>query len=76
MADASETLLGMAAERPDPRLVTNWLTAYLAARPKKAQKGALAAIASEMEKRKADPVQQRAATLVLNVVKKLQEKAG
>lgn len=76
MADASETLLGMAAERPDPRLVTNWLTAYLAARPKKAQKDALAAIASEMEKRKADPVQQRAATLVLNVVKKLQEKAG
>ena len=74
MVDASETLLGMAAERPDPRLVTNWLTAYLAARPKKAQKGALAAIASEMEKRKADPAQQRAATLVLNVVKKLQDK--
>jgi hypothetical protein len=76
MTDASETLLGMAAERPDPRLVNNWLTAYLAARPKKAQKGALAAIASEMERKKSDPAHQRAATLVLNVVKKLQDKAG
>ena len=76
MADASETLLGMAAERPDPRVIANWLTAYLAARPKKAQRGALGAIAAEMEKRRAEPQHQRAAGLVLTVVRKLQDKAG
>lgn len=76
MADASDTLLGMAAERPDPRVIGNWIGAYLAARPKKAQKGALAAIAAEMERRKTDPQHQRAAGLVLGVVRKLQDKVG
>jgi len=72
VADASETLLGIAAERPDPRQISNWLAAYLAARPAKAHKAALAAIASALEKYTADPARQRPAQLVLAVVRKMQ----
>ena len=69
-ADPVPALLALIKDRPDPRAVSNWITAYLGKRDAKDRKRALASLQAEFEARKAaDP---RGAGMVLGIVAKLQ----
>lgn len=75
MADPAQTLLSMARDRPDPRMITDWLTAFLGKKPLEAKRAALAALAAEFSKPR-PAADTRAAGLVLRVVQKVQAGLG
>ena len=70
MADAAQTLLAMAKDRPDPKMVTDWIVAYLGKKPLDARRAALTSLAAEFSKPRPPP-ETRAAGLILRVVQKL-----
>jgi hypothetical protein len=69
VADALQTLLGMAKDRPDPKIVTQWLTAYLGKRPVEIKQSILATLAQDLARSGADA---RVTGLVSRVIQKLQ----
>ena len=69
MAEPLQMILDVAKDRPDPRAVSNWLTAYLGTRPLKAKHAALSALESQL-KALTPPPDQRIAGLVLRVIEK------
>ena len=50
MSDPSQTLLAMARDRPDPKIVGDWLTAYLGKRPLDARRAVLVALSTTFSK--------------------------
>ena len=72
MADPVNDLLAVAQATPDPRAVSNWITAYLGKRPPAAKQTALQELARGVEKRTGGDRERRAATMVLHVIRKLQ----
>ncbi|MBL8643165.1 MAG: hypothetical protein JNK21_04465 [Rhodospirillaceae bacterium] len=73
MTDAVQTMMGMAKDRPDPKAVSQWLTAYLGKRPLEAKQAALNAFETEVSANYKSATDQRAATLVLKVIGKVRE---
>lgn len=71
MADPAQTLLAMAKDRPDPRMVTDWLTAFLGKKSLEAKRIALATLVVEFSKPR-PPAEVRAAGLILRVAQRLQ----
>jgi len=65
-------LLDTARQRPDPRAVSTWLSAYLGTRPLKAKHAALSALESQI-KALQPPPEPRVAGLVLRVIEKARE---
>jgi len=72
MPDPVEMILGVAKDRPDPRAVSTWLTAYLGTRPLKAKYIALDTLESQLKALPA-ATDQRALGLILRVIQKLRE---
>lgn len=71
MAEPVQMILGVAKDRPDPRAVGTWLTAYLGTRPLKAKHAALSALESQLQPLAAgDP---RTVGLILRVIQKTRE---
>lgn len=71
MAEPTQMLLALAKERSDPKVVANWVTAYLGKRDAKARRTALAALEAAFAK-PAAPADARAVGLVLSVIRKIQ----
>ncbi len=69
MAEPVQMILDVARDRPDPRAVSNWLTAYLGTRPLKAKHAALSALESQL-KALMPQADQRIVGLVLRVIEK------
>ena len=68
--DPVPALLALVRDQPDPRTVSNWITAYLGKRSARDKRLALQSLKLEFEARQsAEP---RIAGLVLRVVEKLQ----
>ncbi len=65
-------LIDVAKNKPDPRAVSTWLTAYLGTRPLKAKYAALSALESQMKAMMPQP-DARVAGLVLRVIEKTRE---
>jgi hypothetical protein len=72
MAEPFQMLLDVARDRPDPRAISTWLTAYLGTRPLKAKHGALSALESQIQQMKPAP-DARIMGLVLRVIQKTRE---
>jgi hypothetical protein len=72
-AEAVQVMIGMAKDRPDPKAVINWLTAYLGKRPADAKREALAAMEKEINNKLSQAAETRAATLVLKSVQRVRE---
>jgi hypothetical protein len=72
MAEPVDMILDVARDRPDPRAVSNWLTAYLGTRPLKAKHAALSALESQLSTKTA-PADQRTVGLILRVIQKARE---
>ena len=72
MTEPVQMILGVAKDRPDPRAVSNWLTAYLGTRPLKAKHAALGALESQLNAL-GTTVDQRTLGLVLRVIQKSRE---
>jgi hypothetical protein len=60
----------MAKDRPDPKIVTNWLTAYLGKRPLEAKRAILNTLAQQAQR--GTGADARTAGLVSRVIQKLQ----
>jgi hypothetical protein len=73
MADPIHDLIAVAQATPDPRVVANWITAYLGKRPLEAKQSTLHALGLQCEGRTVDAREQRASGLVLRVIRKLQD---
>ena len=71
MTDPTQTLLALAKDRSDPKVVANWVTAYLGKRSPDARRIALAALEAAFV-RPAAPADARAVGLILSVVRKIQ----
>jgi hypothetical protein len=71
MAEPVQMILGVAKDRPDPRAVSTWLTAYLGTRPLKAKLAALSALESQLQPLAA--AEPRAVGLILRVIQKARE---
>ena len=71
MADPVQALIALAQERPDPKVIANWIAAYLGKRSASARRTALQALETAFSERQKDPAQARVATLVVRVVQKL-----
>ena len=69
MTEPVQMLLGVAKDRPDPRAVSTWLTAYLGTRPLKAKFAALDSLESRV-KALPPPPDKRILGLVLGVIQK------
>jgi hypothetical protein len=72
MAEPVQMILDVARDRPDPRAVTTWLTAYLGTRPLKAKRAALNVLESKINQMQPPP-DQRISGLVLRVIQKARE---
>lgn len=70
MAEPFQMLIDTARQRPDPRAVATWLTAYLGTRPLKAKLAALAQLEAQVTT--AAP-EARVRGLVLRVIEKTRE---
>ena len=66
--DPVQALLGLANEKPDPRAVSAWITAYLGKRPTDAKRAALHTLERAFMAR---PGGERATGLILRVIQKL-----
>lgn len=71
MSEPAQQLLSLAKDRSDPKVVANWVTAYLGKRDAKARKIALAGLEATFAK-PAAPADARAVGLVLSVIRKIQ----
>ena len=72
MTEPFQMLLDVARQRPDPRAIGTWLTAYLGTRPLKAKHAALSALESQI-KALNPPPDARVLGLVLRVIEKSRE---
>ncbi len=72
MPDPVQMILDVAKDRPDPRVVSTWLTAYLGTRPLKAKYVALDTLESQLQALPGS-ADQRALGLILRVIQKLRE---
>jgi hypothetical protein len=72
MTEPVQMILDVARDRPDPRAVSTWLTAYLGTRPLKAKHAALSALESQLNALAA-PANQRIVGLILRVIQKQRE---
>lgn len=70
---AVQTMMGFAKDRPDPKIVSNWLVAYLGKRPREMKLDLLKTFTKEATALLANPADTRAATLVLKVIEKVRE---
>lgn len=70
MADPVKDLMSLAAATPDPRLVSNWITAYLGKRPLQSKREILRKLEGDFTSRQTNPVEKRAAGLILRCVQK------
>lgn len=71
MADPAQQLLALAKDRSDPKIVSNWVTAYLGKKSPDLRRSSLAALESAFAK-PAAPADARAVGLILSVVRKIQ----
>jgi hypothetical protein len=69
MTEPLQMILDVAKDRPDPRAVASWLTAYLGTRPLKAKYAALSALESQLKAQASD----RITGLVLRVIEKTRD---
>ncbi len=74
-ADPLTDLMALATATPDPRLVSNWITAYLGKRDLKAKRVALRALQSGCEAKTAT-ADLRAARMILGIIRKLEQTIG
>lgn len=72
MPEPLQMILDVARDRPDPRAVSNWLSAYLGTRPLKAKHAALSALESQLQTMAPQP-EPRIAGLLLRVIQKTRE---
>jgi hypothetical protein len=72
-SDPVPTMMNMARERPDPKAVSQWLTAYLGKRPLDMKRDLLARCEAEITAKHSGPADARAATLVLKTIQKIRE---
>jgi len=73
MADPVKDLMALATATPDPRLVSNWITAYLGKRPLDAKRDILKKLEADFAAREANPAEKRAAGLIRRCVQKVSE---
>jgi len=71
MPEPVQMILDVAKDRPDPRAVSTWLTAYLGTRPLKAKHAALSALESQIAAYAA--TEPRAVGLITRVIQKQRE---
>ena len=71
MTEPVQMILGVAKDRPDPRAVSTWLSAYLGTRPLKAKYAALSALESQLQPLAA--TEPRVVGLILRVIQKTRE---
>ena len=73
MADAVKDLIALAAATPDPRIVSNWIAAYLGKRPIESKREILKKLEAEFTARQKNADERRAAGLILRCVEKVAE---
>lgn len=71
MPEPVQMILDVAKDRPDPRAVSTWLTAYLGTRPLKAKHAALSALESQIAAYAV--TEPRAVGLITRVIQKQRE---
>jgi hypothetical protein len=71
LTDPVHDLISLANATPDPRLVSNWITAYLGKRPLESKHEILRKLEAEFAARQANPNEKRAAGLILRCVQKV-----
>ncbi len=72
-SDPVPTMMNMARERPDPKGVSQWLSAYLGKRPLKMKRDLLAGFEAEIKAKHSSAADVRAATLVLKMIERVRE---
>jgi hypothetical protein len=73
VADPVKDLLSLATATPDPRLVSNWIAAYLGKRPIESKREILKKLEGEFAARQVNANEKRAAGLILRCVQKVGE---
>jgi len=73
MADPVKDLMSLATATPDPRLVSNWIAAYLGKRPLESKREILRKLEADFTCRQANPNEKRAVGLILRCVQKVGE---
>ncbi|MGE3334412.1 MAG: hypothetical protein AB7I36_12275 [Rhodospirillaceae bacterium] len=73
MADPVQDLLSLATATPDPRLVSNWISAYLGKRPIESKREILRKLEAEFAAREANANEKRAAGMIRRCVQKVGE---
>jgi len=73
VADPVQDLLSLATATPDPRLVSNWIVAYLGKRSLESKREILKKLEGDFAARQANATEKRAASLVLRCVQKVGE---
>jgi hypothetical protein len=73
VADPVKDLIAIATATPDPRMVSNWISAYLGKRPPEQKREILKKLAAEFAARPANANEARAAGLILRCVQKVGE---
>lgn len=63
--------MSLATATPDPRLVSNWIAAYLGKRPLDSKREILLKLEADFTSRQANPTEKRAAALILRCVQKV-----
>jgi hypothetical protein len=71
LADPVKDLMSLATTTPDPRLVANWIIAYLGKRPLDSKREILRKLEGDFASRQANPHEKRAAGLILRCVQKV-----
>lgn len=73
VADPVKDLMSLASATPDPRLVSNWIAAYLGKRPLDSKREILRKLEADFTSRQSNPAEKRAAGLILRCVQKVRE---
>jgi hypothetical protein len=73
VADPVKDLMALAEATPDPRIVSNWISAYLGKRPLESKREILKKLEGEFAAKQANPTEKRAAGLILRCVQKVGE---
>ncbi|MGE4064411.1 MAG: hypothetical protein AB7E79_13675 [Rhodospirillaceae bacterium] len=71
MADPVKDLMALARATPDPRIVSNWIAAYLGKRPLDSKRDILKKLEAEFAARQNNINEKRAAALILRCVQKV-----
>jgi len=72
-SDPVPTMMNMARERPDPKAVSQWLSAFLGKRPLKMKQDLLTGFETEIKAKYSGAADVRAATLVLKMIENVRE---